>query len=166
MIKTLSTMTVYQLKLECKKLKIRGYSKLRKKGIRELLENHYRKEEIKKYEKDESIFCYPEILREIYSYVDLDKVDEERRKLIKNIPEKNKKLKKYIEIYYTKKAREKRPYLLTVGYGSLWSLKDDILFNEYLTYSLEKLMKSKKEILYRWLKGLQYKVTRKLKKKN
>lgn len=165
MIKSLSTMTVYQLRMECKKLKIRRYSKLRKKELRELVENHYRKQQVEKLEKDETIFCYPEILKEIYSFVDFDNTDLQRKKLISNVPQKIEKLKNYLNEYSRKQVRCRRQYLISIGYGSFWSLKDDIIFNEYLTYSLEKLMTSKKEVLYKWLKGLQYKVTKKIRKK-
>ena len=119
MIKSYAMMTVYQLRMECKRLKIRGYSKLRKKELRELVENHARKEQVKEIQKDEDIFCYPEILKEIYSYVDMDNTNEERKKLLKNLESETLKLNRYREIYSKKKLREKRQYLNKIGLKNL-----------------------------------------------
>lgn len=165
MIKSYAMMTVYQLRMECKRLKIRGYSKLRKKELRELVENHARKEQVKEIQKDEDIFCYPEILKEIYSYVDMDNTNEERKKLLKNLESETLKLNRYREIYSKKKLREKRQYLNKIGLKNLWQLKNKIEQYGYMSYDLKLLMKSRKNILYLWLKGLEYKVKKDMKKK-
>lgn len=165
MIKSYATMTVYDLKMECKRLKIRGYSKLRKKELRELVENYTRKEQVKTMETEETIFCYPEILKTIYSYVDVDNTNEERKKLLQDPLSKQKILKKYLAEYNKKRVRERKGYLLSIGFRNKYDIVDRITQCEILSYEYEKLIKCNKSVLYIWLKGLEYKVTQKIKKK-
>lgn len=164
-IKSLRTMTVYQLKLECKKMGIKRYSHLRKKELRELVENEKRKKEMEIHKNDKNIFCYPEILKEIYSFVDMDNTDIKRIEKIKNAKKDLIKHKTHYEgINAIKCNRKKRQYVLKNGYTSAYHILDSYNYTLYLTYNLEILKKSKKEILYQWLRNLEYKVPRKTRK--
>lgn len=147
-------------------MKIRGYSKLRKANLIELVESHKRKKQVAELEKEESIFCYPEILREIYSFAIVDDTDLQRVKKIKEAKNNLKIIDEQFKIYDTKSTRQKRQYLISIGYGGREHIKDTKLDLETLLLPLSVLMKSKKDIMYRWFRTLGYKVLRKTLKRD
>lgn len=164
-IKSISTMTVYELRMRCKEMKLKRYSHLRKNELIILIENEMRNKYYEGQKNDKSIFCYPEVLKEIYSYLDFDDIDKQRKERIEK-SEKNLEIydKHLANVNKIKNNRKKRKYALENGFNSVWQIKQ--LLEEDIILSLEYkiLIKSKKEVLYIWLKTLSYKVTRKVKK--
>ena len=167
---SISKMTVYELRCKCKKMKLKRYSKLRKKELIEFVKEHINKQkrdkEVEIINKEENIFCYPDILKEIYSYVDYDDTKEKRKKMIEKAEDRDKELKElFTEFFKLKGRNNQKNFLKKYNYTSRWGLKDDLMNNNTLRMSLEELETTIKDNLYRWLKVLRIKVTKKMKKK-
>lgn len=163
-------MTVYEMKLMCKKMKLKRYSRLRKKDLKQFLKDHIdveqREKQMKQLETD-NIFCYPDILKEIYSYVDYDNTKTIRKEMIQKSFEKREKCIILLDKYKLLKSRiERKTFLRQNLYTSIWSLREELNRCIALRYSLDELKKQRKETLYIWLKTLKYKVVRKMLKKD
>ena len=83
--------TRYQMKLKCKSLGIKYPSKMKKNDLIQYLKTEINKQN-KKFQKDlekeENIFCYPDIIKEIYSFIDNDIVSRERKDILQSYKDK------------------------------------------------------------------------------
>jgi len=168
-VTTIEGMTVYQLKMKCKEFKIKNYSKLRKPDLIKLVKNadqeRAKKEEITQID-DETIFCYPEILQEIYSYIEIDNTNETRKKLIL---ESQEKAKFYNQMYWkyqrgntNTKLKTLKECGITWDLNRPWKSHDEIflLYHGYfaLTHTPSTFKRLRVEYLRCWLRILNYKV--------
>lgn len=149
--------SVKELKGECKKRGIKGYSKLRKQELRDILVNHVEKTELNNIiEDDNNFFCNPDILSIINSYVVLT-LDIRRRLLIENARKNKTKDREQYYIYARlPNAMAREEYAKTLG-TNVTDLKKSFLGGTILPLSLEELMNVKdKSRLELWLHVLEY----------
>jgi hypothetical protein len=144
--------TRYQLKLKCESLGLKYKSKMKKQDLLEYVKKGILKKKEKEYknvEKEENIFCYPDVLKIIYSYVDFDPAYEERKNLILT----SKKLYKKEESNGTEFPKDK-----WVKYWNEWSDKSKKLYGlTILKLNLKELKQLPKYKLKIWLEHLGYK---------
>lgn len=159
--KPFEVMNRFELVLECKKLKIKGYSKMKKKELIKNLKKIYNDSLQTHYKKEESLFFYPDIITEIFSYIELNSIDEYRKKLIKNAPRELKKANTvYDKIKVMTNYRKIRRYVEQNNYISQWDVSNKLNINRILVKTEKELSHSVKNEKYIWLKTLKYKVKR------
>lgn len=95
--KSLEMMTRKELVDFCKENKIKGYSKLKKIELIEYAKEYLGKTHIENLKKDESIFCYPDIIDEIYSFLKFE--DNTKQKRIEKIIKTREECLKYNTIW-------------------------------------------------------------------
>jgi len=84
MSKPINLMTRKELIKLCKEEKIKGYSKYKKADLIKRINNHFNNKNYKSYHEDKNIFCHPDIINEIFSYIKPD-IIEYRREIYEQI---------------------------------------------------------------------------------
>ena len=157
-------MTRYDLIMQCKKLKIRGYSKMKKKEIIKVVRKVYNESMQKHYKNENSLFFYPDIIGNIFSYIESNTVEDYRKKLIKEAPKKYKKAntvyKKSLDMHFS----EKKIYFRQNNYTSRSDLEEKLKMYSILQMEQQQLTWQRKENIYLWLKYMKYNATRRLRK--
>lgn len=159
----LNLLKVKELKIKCKELNIKKYSKLKKNELIILIENKIKKKEIEQIQT-ENIFCYPDILNIIYEYININNLNEERKKIIKKAKEEHDIIFQYYWTYsHLKTIEEQKDYLKSINYNNINELEDKEKLYRILKSDFEnELLCSSKQVLYIWLTALQYKVKKNL----
>lgn len=155
--------TVYQLKLLCKELGIRGYSGKRKLWIQNKIKKHLNQKQEKEIQKTKGLFCYPEIIQIIYQYHTVDDVDLKRKNILDNAKKEFKRTKKLIKDFESYPRRAQNKELKKHKYRNWYHLVDE----NYNFFILSRKDFNKMYIreLKMWLKILGYKRLSKLRKK-
>jgi nitrogenase subunit NifH len=148
-------LTVYNLKLLCKKLGIKGYSGKRKLWIQTTIRNHLTKQQEKEMIKVKGLFCYPEIIQTIYQYHTVDDVDLKRIDMMKTAKKDMKKVSEFLELLEDTPMRSRKYLCRENNYRNMWHVKDILCQYEVLTRTDFK--KFLKKDLKRWLQALHYK---------
>lgn len=157
-------MTRYNLIMECKKLKIKGYSKMKKKEIVKIVKKIYNNSMQTHYKNENSLFFYPDIIGQIFSYIESNSVEDYRKKLIKDAPTQYKKANTVYNNCALMFFNQKKQYIRQNNY-----IDQQDLFNKLEMYSVlilthTQLLKGKKNNIYLWLKTMKYNVTRNMTK--
>ena len=159
--KTISVMNVYQLKLKCKQLKIKGYSKLRKAELKRKIFNYYKEQQKEEIAKQKGLFVYDDIISIIYQYVDVDDIHTKRKEMIFNSKRELKKIKNilYSEMKYIKRITSKKKYVRDnyPEYKSYYNMLKQFKSFKILNKSIITLnnKKTTKEELKIWLQTLK-----------
>lgn len=162
--KPFEIMNKFELIFECKKLKIKKYSKWNKQRLIKELHDYTKKQEKNIVKTEENIFCYPEIIDTIYEYVNYSKMDIYRENIKnENNKEKFEKIQKIYEIYESLPIIEKKLYLRENGYLSKYNLQNEMLNIKVVNMKYEEIIKLK-DYCYRWLNMFHYPVFKKMRK--
>lgn len=157
-LKTLNSvefLTVFQLKMVCKNLKIRGYSGKRKSIVQNMIITYLKNKQEKEIQETKGLFCYPEIIQTIYEYHNIDDVDYKRKNIIKNAKKEYERTKIIITKFANVPWRERNAELKKLKYRH-WN---DILNENYglailMRTDFNKMLKRDLKI---WLQTLGYK---------
>jgi len=155
-------MNKYQLIMECKKLKIKKYSKWNKKTLIQNLCDFTKKQQSNIIKNENNLFCYPEIIDTIYQYVNISSIDIYRTNIIQEYNQQE--LLKYQELYdnlIILPIRERKYFLRNNGFLSKYSIIHKIRDIKIINMALSDIIK-KKENCYLWLSILKYTVSRKM----
>jgi len=162
--KPFEMMNRYELVMECKKLKIRKYSKMKKKELIKVVKKGYNNSMQTHYKNEDSLFFYPDIIGKIFSYIDNNTIEDYRKKLLKEAPTKFKKAltvyNKTIGMLYS----QEKLYIRQNNYTSRRDLEDKLEMYSILKMEQQQLTLQKKNYIYLWLKYMKYNVTRKMTK--
>lgn len=155
-------MKVFELKLKCKELGLRGYSRLRKKQLQNFVINHLKKKQEEEVKKQKGLFCYPDIITKIYQFVDYDDTNKKRKDMIINSQKEIIRLQKIQEDIseINMSAREQRLFFRNnnTEFRGSYHLKELIFRNVILSRNLEELNNNKltlKNDLKIWIKTLK-----------
>lgn len=147
--------TVFQLKLMCKELGIRGYSGKRKLWIQNRIKKHLNQKQEKEMKKVTGLFCYPEIIQTIYQYHTVDDVDLKRKNVLINAKKEYTKTSKLIEDYEHYARIPRRNAIKKYNYRNWYHLQDENRnFWILQRTDFNKMLKNDLKI---WLKILGYK---------
>tara|TARA_B100000953_G_scaffold35931_1_gene28130 strand:+ start:299 stop:868 length:570 start_codon:yes stop_codon:yes gene_type:complete len=147
--------TVFQLKLMCKELGIRGYSGKRKLWIQNKIKTHLNKQQQTEVEKAKGLFCYPEIIQTIYQYHTVDDVDLKRKNILDNAKKEYERTKKLIKDFESCPRRVKNKELKKYNYINWYHLVDEN--RNFWTLHRKDFNKMYVRELKIWLKRLGYK---------
>jgi hypothetical protein len=147
--------TVYQLKLMCKELGIRGYSGKRKLWIQNRIKKHLNQKQEKEMKKVTGLFCYPEIIQTIYQYHTVDDIDLKRKNLLVNAKKEFKRTSKLIEDFEHYARIPRRNEIKKHNYRNWYHLQDEN--RNFWILQREDINKMLKKDLKQWLKTLGYK---------
>ena len=154
-------MKVFELKLKCKELKIKGYSRLRKRELQDFIINYLKKKQENEIKKQKGLFCYPDIIQKIYEYVDYDDTNRKRKEVIINSKKeilRLQKLKKGINDLKMTPRATRLFYRNDTEFNGSYFLNNEIYKNKVLNKSLEELNNKKltlKNDLKVWIKTLK-----------
>jgi len=153
-------LNVFQLKLLCKQLKIKGYSGKKKLWIQTRIRKHLLDQQEKEIQETKGLFCYPEIIQTIYEYHSVDDVDLKRLDLIKNAKTEIIKIKEFLQLLKNKPenlyGRTEIKYLCREkNYRNICHVKEN--YEKYNLLIRTDFHKFLKEDLKKWLKTLHYK---------
>ena len=147
--------TVYQLKLMCKQLGIRGYSGKRKLWIQNRIKKHLNQKEEKEMKKVTGLFCYPEIIQTIYLYHTVDDIDLKRKNILVNAKKEFIRTTKLINDFGHYARIPQRNEIKKHNYRNWYHLQDE---NEnFKILQREEFNKMLKKHLKTWLIVLGYK---------
>jgi hypothetical protein len=147
--------TVFQLKLTCKKLGIRGYSGKRKLWIQNKIKKHLNQNQENEMKKTKGLFCYPEIIQIIYKYHTVDDVDLKRKNILKNAKKEFIKTQKLLSEFEKYNRITRIQNLKKHNYRNWYHLCDENQKFWILKHTdFKKMLKSQ---LKEWLKILSYK---------
>ncbi|SUZ50918.1 uncharacterized protein METZ01_LOCUS3772 [marine metagenome] len=147
--------TVFQLKLMCKELGIRGYSGKRKLWIQNKIKTHLNKQQQTEVEKAKGLFCYPEIIQTIYQYHTVDDVDLKRKNILNNAKKEEKRTRELMEQYKYLHKRLRNKELKKYNYRNFRHLND--VNHDFWILSRKDFNKMYVRELKIWLKRLGYK---------
>lgn len=159
-------MKVFDLKLKCKELGIKGYSRLRKKELQDFIIDYLKKKQENVIKKQKGLFCYPDIITKIYEYVDYDDTNKKRKEIIINSKKeilRLEKLKKEINDLGMTSRVMRLFYRNETEFHSIYDLNHQLYKNIVLNKSLEDLNNNKltlKNDLKIWIKALKLPIIR------
>lgn len=159
-------MKVFDLKLKCKELGIKGYSRLRKKELQDFIIDYLKKKQENVIKKQKGLFCYPDIITKIYEYVDYDDTNKKRKEIIINSKKeilRLEKLKKEINDLGMASRVMRLFYRNETEFHSIYDLNHQLYKNIVLNKSLEDLNNNKltlKNDLKIWIKALKLPIIR------
>jgi hypothetical protein len=174
--------TVVQLKMECRTLGIKGFSKFKKADLIKFLISkkedidQERKIEIQNnLEQEDSIYSFPGIIDMIHSYAKSDENLEKRKEIVNFYKAQ---YDRSIICFETCRLQnissyDKKIMLLDNGftarkyhlfYDGFYHLRNDLYMSKTFTYDKETLLTKNKTILMDWAKKLNFKVSQKMKK--
>ena len=147
--------TVYQLKVLCKELGIRGYSGKRKLWIQNKIKTHLNKQQQTEVQKAKGLFCYPEIIQTIYQYHTVDDVDLKRKNILDNAKKEEKRTQELMEKFRSLPKRLRNKELKKYNYRNFRHLNDESY--DFWILSRKDFNKMYVRELKIWLKRLGYK---------
>jgi hypothetical protein len=154
-------MKVFDLKIKCKQLGIKGYSRFRKRELQDFIIDYLKKKQENEIKTQKGLFCYPDIISKIYEFVDYDDTNQKRKEVIINSKKeilRLQKLKKGINDLNMTPRATRLFYRNDSEFHSSYYLNAEIYKNIVLNKNLEELNNKKltlKNDLKTWIKTLK-----------